>query len=77
MQYLYLYCLNNKIMSPRIVFLIRTTVAVLFILFGIYVLVLKDKINLESPYNYLFSLLLLVYGMYRLYRAKNNYDENA
>ena len=62
-------------MSPKLIYIIRFTIAILFILFGVYVLFVRDKINLDSPYNYLFSLLLMVYGSYRFYRAKKSYDE--
>ena len=59
-------------MPPKIVYFIRVTVAALFILFGVYVFFFRNKINLESPNNYIFSLLLIVYGIYRIYRAVKN-----
>lgn len=48
-------------------------VALGFIALGVFVQLASKRISLPAINKYLFSLLLFLYGGYRIYRAWDNY----
>lgn len=59
--------------SDKVMYLFRMTIAVAFIVLGGVVIWIKDKTTLPEQNAYIFAVILVLYGFFRIYRARKNY----
>lgn len=62
-------------MTPKFVFYLRIFMALCFIAMAGCTIYFKDKTQLSDTQTYLFAALLLVYGIFRIYRAYKFSDD--
>jgi hypothetical protein len=58
-------------------FIFKLIIALAFIILGIVAFFVKDKFEIPSLNVNLFSLLVIIYGIFRLYRAKKTYNQQV
>jgi hypothetical protein len=58
-------------------FIFKLIIALAFIILGIVAFFVKDKFEIPSLNMNLFSLLVIIYGIFRLYRAKQSYNQQV
>lgn len=56
-------------MSDKLIFLFRFLIAIGFIILSIVIYFYRDVTGLSPTQTYIFSALLAVYGLFRVYRA--------
>jgi hypothetical protein len=56
-------------------FIFKLIIALAFIILGIVAFFVKDKFEIPSLNMNLFSLLVIIYGIFRLYRVKQFYNQ--
>lgn len=59
--------------SDKVMYLFRMTIAIAFIILGGVVVWIKDKTTLPEQNAYIFAVILVLYGFFRIYRARKNY----
>jgi len=61
----------------KTLFIFKLIIALAFIILGIVAFFVKDKFEIPSLNMNLFSLLVIIYGIFRLYRAKQSYNQQV
>ena len=59
--------------SDKVMYFFRMTIAIAFIILGGVVVWIKDKTTLPEQNAYIFAVILVLYGFFRIYRARKNY----
>jgi hypothetical protein len=59
--------------SQKVMYIFRMIIAVAFIILSAVVIWIKDKTTLPTSNAYFFAVILFLYGLFRIYRARKNY----
>jgi hypothetical protein len=59
--------------SEKVTYIFRMVIAIAFIVLSGVVIWIKDKTTLPTSNAYIFAVILFLYGLFRIYRARKNY----